>query len=153
MARGRKPKPTKQKLLAGNPGKREINHNEPNFAPLKNIAVPEWMADFENAKGMWEWLAPRLCSEEIVTEVDLVNLESYCMAYERWRMAEIEVCKLGIVVEGSQGGYVKNPALTAVNEAKRQIQSFGALLGLDPSSRTRLIGKSKTKKDNSFDGF
>lgn len=153
MAKGRKPKPTAQKLLAGNPGKRALNDAEPTYEHLTNVPVPDWIEDYENAKGMWEWLAPKLCDQQILTAVDLANLEAYCMAYERWRQAEKDVTKLGIVVEGSQGGYVKNPALTAVNESKRQMQSYGALLGLDPSSRTRLVGKSKSTKSNSFDGF
>lgn len=150
---GRRPKPTAQKKLAGNPGKRAINHDEPQFSALTNVDVPEWIQEYKYASEYWQWYCPLLCAEQILTAVDLHNLECFCMAYQRMREAEKQVSELGIVVEGSQGGYVKNPALTAVNEAKRQISSFGALLGLDPSSRTRLTGKSKTNKGNSFDGF
>lgn len=153
MARGRPPKPTSQKKLAGNPGKRALNENEPEYQALQNVDPPEWIKEYEHAVQYWEWYCPLLCAEQILTAVDLHNLECFCMAYQRMREAEREVSALGIVVEGSQGGYVKNPALTAVNEAKRQITSFGALLGLDPSSRSRLIGKQKTNKGNSFEGF
>lgn len=35
---GRRPKPTARKELAGNPGKRALNKDEPVFTPLKGVA-------------------------------------------------------------------------------------------------------------------
>ncbi len=63
-----------------------------------------------------------------------------------------EVQLNGIVVAGAQGGPVKNPALTAMNEAARQMTMFGALLGLDPASRNRITGTGQKKKGNAFAG-
>ena len=46
--RGRKPKPTKLKELAGNPGKRRIAAGEPK--PEGNLAEPpDWMTDSQRA--------------------------------------------------------------------------------------------------------
>lgn len=39
---GRRPKPTARKELAGNPGKRALNKEEPVFTPIKGVAAPEW---------------------------------------------------------------------------------------------------------------
>ena len=39
-----------------------------------------------------------------------------------------------------------------MNEAARQMAMFGSLLGLDPSSRSRLIGEGQKKKGNQFAG-
>ena len=52
--RGRKPKPTAQKKLAGNPGKRALNNDEPQFTTVRNIDPPEWLSD--RAATMWKML-------------------------------------------------------------------------------------------------
>ncbi|MNW04557.1 Phage terminase, small subunit [compost metagenome] len=77
-------------------------------------------------------------------------MEAYCAAYGRFRSAEEEIQKHGIVVEGAQGGPVKNPAATVANEAMKQMATFGSFLGLDPSSRQRMQGPKKPGKANPF---
>lgn len=147
---GRKPKPTAQKLLAGNPGKRELNLNEPDFTPVvTHIEPPEWLSEL--AVDMWHRVLPELLKEEVLKVTDLHNVEVFCAAYARWRQSEIEVEALGMVVEGSKGGYVKNPALSAGNEAVQQMIRVGSALGLDPSSRSALIGAAKKTEANPFD--
>ena len=132
--RGRKPKPTALKKLQGNPGKRKLNDDEPKFTEL-----------------MWETIMPELIANKILTVADLHNVESFCMAYARWREAEAAVDEHGILVMSAMGSLSKNPALTAINEAKKQMVQFGSLLGLDPSSRARLTGSAgKEKKKNAF---
>uniref|UniRef100_UPI003A95A002 phage terminase small subunit P27 family n=1 Tax=Gimesia sp. TaxID=2024833 RepID=UPI003A95A002 len=81
------------------------------------------------------------------------NLEVYCSAYEQFRLCEESIKALGLIVTGATGGPVKNPALTAKNEAVKQMASFGGLLGLDPSSRQRLTGASKKPDGNPFEGL
>ncbi|HAW2039272.1 phage major capsid, HK97 family domain protein [Escherichia coli 3-373-03_S3_C3] len=44
---GRRPKPTARKALAGNPGKRALNKDEPVFTPIKGVEPPEWFAEEE----------------------------------------------------------------------------------------------------------
>ena len=146
--RGRKPKPTAQKKLAGNPGKRALNNDEPQFTTVRNIDPPEWLS--ERAATMWKMLIPELLREKVVALTDLHNVEAFCTAYDKWRMSEEAVQKFGIVVESSQGSPMKNPALTAANESMRQMVTFGSMLGLDPASRTRLIGGNKEKETNEF---
>jgi P27 family predicted phage terminase small subunit len=145
---GRKPKPTQKKVAAGNPGKRALNHDEPDFGEVTNIDPPEWIDGY--AKDMWERVMPLLCKQQILQLTDIHNVELFCMAYKNWRLAQEEVAKNGVVVMGAEGGPVKNPALTAVNEATRQMATFGAMLGLDPSSRSRLTGGTRKKPSNPF---
>lgn len=140
---GRKPKPKALKMLAGNPGKRSLNHAEPTFTPLIGVACPEWLAEDQWAPTMWDMVIRELCAAEVICVTDLHNLEAFCAAYSRWRRAEIEITKHGLVVEGATGGPVKNPACTVANESLKQMTSYGSLLGLDPSSRSRLIGGNK----------
>lgn len=146
--RGRKPKPTAQKQLAGNPGKRALNTSEPSFSSVTNIDAPCWFSD--RAKVMWQILVPELLREKVLCITDMHNVEAFCISYDKWRLAEESVQTLGIIVEGAMGGPMKNPALTAANEAMRQMATFGSLLGLDPASRSRIIGGSKGQLDNPF---
>lgn len=147
--RGRKPKPTAKKALAGNPGKRALNTSEPKFSEItKDIDPPEWMSDI--AATMWKMVVPELLREHVIALTDLHNVEAFCTAYSKWRLAEESVQTYGIVVESAQGSPMKNPALTAANEAMRQMVTFGSMLGLDPSSRSRLIGGNKEKQTNEF---
>ncbi|WP_433738986.1 phage terminase small subunit P27 family [Pseudomonas putida] len=146
--RGRKPKPTAKKQLAGNPGKRALNTAEPEFSKITDVDPPEWLS--ERAAVMWKMILPELLRENVVALTDLHNVEAFCTAYDNWRMAQESIRDNGIVVAGATGGPVKNPALTAANETMRQMVTFGSLLGLDPSSRTRLIGGNKEKTTNEF---
>jgi len=152
--RGRRPKPTNRKLLAGNPGKRALNLSEPTFSPLLNVACPDWLAEDELAEPLWDMLIQELCGAEVLCITDIHNLEAFCAAYSRWRKAEKEIALHGLVVEGATGGPVKNPACTVANESLRQMTSYGSLLGLDPASRSRLVGGGKKKGDkNPFNEF
>lgn len=146
--RGRKPKPTARKIAAGNPGKRALNKDEPDFGVVTGIDAPEWIIG--HAKDMWDRVVPLLCKQKVLQMTDLHNVEIFCNAYGNWRAAQEDVARNGIVVAGAQGGPTKNPALTAVNEAARQMATFGAMLGLDPSSRARLAGGGNKKPDNPF---
>ncbi len=139
---GRKPKPVERKIAAGNPGKRALNKAAPKFDAVTNIDPPEWLGEGP-ARDLWQHLAPLLCAQQVLQATDIQNLEFYCAAYGRFREAERHIAEHGITVDGAQGGMVKNPAATIINEATRQMATFGALLGLDPSSRQRLLGPKK----------
>ncbi|EGH74462.1 phage terminase small subunit P27 family, partial [Pseudomonas syringae] len=142
-------KPTAKKALAGNPGKRALNKAEPAFSKITNVDPPEWLSD--RASQMWKMIVPELLRENVVAITDLHNVEAFCVAYDNWRMAQESVQAHGIVVTGATGGPMKNPALTAANETMRQMVTFGAMLGLDPANRTRLIGGNKEKETNEFE--
>jgi P27 family predicted phage terminase small subunit len=145
---GRRAKPTAKKELAGNPGKRALNKDEPDFGLVENIDAPEWIV--AEARDMWERVVPLLCSQKILQMTDLHIVELFCSAYANWRVAQADVVRNGPVVLGAQGGPTKNPAATVVKESASQMATFGAMLGLDPSSRQRLMGGGKKKTDNPF---
>jgi P27 family predicted phage terminase small subunit len=147
---GRKPKPTALKAIQGNAGKRAKPKNEPTPEALTETPEPpEWMGDI--AAGIWRRAAPWLAANKIMAATDLHNLEAFCMAYQRWREAQDHIDDHGLVVTGAQGGPMKNPACTVANESLRQVATFGALLGLDPSSRARLKPGGQAEKANVFE--
>lgn len=144
--RGRKPKPTARKELAGNPGKRALNKLEPKFTPITHAEPPNWFDD--TARHMWETVIHELCAQRVLYVTDLHNVAAFCAAFRNWQEAQMKVMLTGITVE-TEMGPKKNPALTVVNEAARQMVTFGSLLGLDPASRQRLI-TPKQGSDNAF---
>jgi len=150
---GRRAKPTARKELAGNPGKRSLNKDEPVFTPIKGVEPPEWLteAGLLLAAVMWRLTAKELCGQGILCVTDLAVLERWCVAYEIWRRAVKNIAAQGNTVTGATGGPIKNPELTAKKEQESEMNSTGSLLGLDPSSRQRLIGLAgKAKTENPF---
>ncbi len=145
---GRRPKPTARKALAGNPGKRALNKDEPVFTPIKGVEPPEWFAeeDLPLATIMWQLTTKELCGQGLLCVTDLAVLERWCVAYEFWRRAVKNIAIQGNTITGAMGGMVKNPELTAKKEQESEMSSTGAMLGLDPSSRQRLIGLAGQKK-------
>jgi len=149
--RGRKPKPTARKRAAGNPGKRALNDDEPDFGLVTDVDPPEWITGA--GRDMWQRVVPLLLKQKVLQLTDLHNVEVFCTAYGTWRASAADVAQNGPVVPGATGGPIKNPALTALNEAARQMVTFGAMLGLDPASRQRLVGGGNKKPDNPFAGL
>ena len=84
--RGRKPKPTAVKQLEGNPGKRQLNANEPKPA-ARAPSCPKWLED--DAKKEWRRLAKQMEQLGILTEVDMaafagyIKTRCYCQNSER----------------------------------------------------------------------
>ena len=97
----------------------------------------------EFGRELWETVAPLLCRERVIEATDIQNLEVYCNAYDQFRMAQQEVKDNGVTVLGATGSPVKNPAVTALKEATAMMATYGGMLGLDPSSRQRLVGGGK----------
>ena len=146
--RGRKAKPVAKKKAAGNPGGRQLNTNEPDFGEISNIDAPDWLQG--PGRSLWEVLAPQLCGQNVLKLTDIQNLEAYCAAYGRFREAEDAIKMHGSVIQEESGKLYKNPAVTIVNEATRQMATLGSMLGLDPSSRQRLVGKDGERSGNPF---
>ncbi|ECI7676457.1 P27 family phage terminase small subunit, partial [Salmonella enterica subsp. enterica] len=103
---GRRPKPTARKALAGNPGKRALNKDEPVFTPIKGVEPPEWFAE-ENlplATIMWQLTTKELCGQGLLCVTDLAVLERWCVAYEFWRRAVKNIAIQGNTITGAMGG-------------------------------------------------
>ncbi|EFM0165230.1 TPA: phage tail sheath subtilisin-like domain-containing protein [Escherichia coli] len=120
---GRRPKPTARKALAGNPGKRALNKDEPVFTPIKGVEPPEWFAeeDLPLATIMWQLTTKELCGQGLLCVTDLAVLERWCVAYEFWRRAVKNIARQGNTITGAMGGMVKNPELTAKKEQETEM--------------------------------
>ena len=122
------------------------------FENVYDIDVPDYMEGMEYAMQMWKSVVPELLKRKILKITDLHNIEMFCFAYQNLRKSQLEVATMGVTLTTNQGSVIKNPALTAVNEASKQMAQFGSMLGLDPVSRARLTGGKGKPKDNPFAG-
>ena len=145
---GRKRKPNEQKVLSGS---KHANLNTIDFDKVTNIDPPEWMEG--EALKKWLQICPELCKKKILAVTDIQNLEVYCSAYGDWHAAREEVENRGVLIGTVTGDLKKNPAVTAKTEAARVMSSYGAMLGLDPSSRGRLVGVTGSTRENEFADF
>ncbi len=140
--RGRKPKPTHLKVIAGNPGKRPLNEQEPRYDP-KLLKPPAFLS--REAKAHWRCLAQLLYAQGILTEVDVGTLAVCCQAYGRWLQAEKALAALakmdpdgfGLLVK-YRGGAVKNPLVGMAHRAMEFYLRAAGEFGLTPSSRSRI---------------
>lgn len=83
--RGRKPKPTNLKILAGNPGRRPLPDGEP--CPDAVLPTPPDFLD-DQALREWERIAPELHQLGLLTRLDRAALAAYCQSYAHWIKAE-----------------------------------------------------------------
>jgi P27 family predicted phage terminase small subunit len=134
--RGRKPKPTHQKILAGNPGKRPLNRHEPPLPAESFEQLPPELVGDGRASSEWRRLAPILHARRALTVADRAALIAVCLEWSRYLHASEKATPLVVL---TKSGYpMPNPYLGI---AARALAACGRLwpeLGLTPSSRSRV---------------
>ena len=149
--RGRKPKPTILKALAGNPGKQPLNDREPS-APEGMPDCPHYLDDV--ARDEWTRMAAVLLQMGLLTLADRAALSAYCVAYSRWVHAEEQVKKYGTIVKSPDKGFpMKSPYLTVADQAMEAMRKFMIEFGLTPSSRSRIRVPDNANAASEFDIF
>ena len=104
---GRKPKSTALKLLAGNPGCRPLNMDEPKPEPLDGIpACPKWLK--RDAKREWQAQIAYLCKNRVLGKNEISMLASYCYLQGEFikeaKAGRIMIAAMiGVVIEASTG--------------------------------------------------
>lgn len=145
--RGRKPKPTAAKKLAGNPGKRKIRHVEPVLASVDRdeLSPPVYMS--EDAAEEWRRLARELTVSKVLTKVDTGALALYCQAFDQWREAQNKLKRAQLVVTNSRGDEVVSPWVRVSNMAVQQMVRLASELGITPASRSRIKVEPPQEED------
>ena len=110
--RGAKPKPTKLKILAGNPGRRPLPKDEPK--PRGKAVMPQWLN--AEARVVWQELAPVTESLGLLTDHDAEQFGTLCTELAAYR---------------------KDPAGTMTSRIT-VIKALFAEFGMGPSARTRI---------------
>jgi P27 family predicted phage terminase small subunit len=131
--RGRKRKPPKLKLIAGNPGKRPIPG-----APRPAAEVPapyEWMS--AEAKREWVRVAPQMAALGLLTVLDTDALALYCETISNYINAKMILEREGTTYK-HKGLTKKHPCVGMRDQAARDAAMFARELGLLPTARQRL---------------
>lgn len=143
---GRRPTPTALKALSGNPGKRELNKNEPK--PAARIPpCPKHLN--KEAKAEWRRISKELAVLGLLTMVDRAALAAYCQSWARWVAAEEELAKPDVkMVEVTDKGYHHpNPWIGIANQAMKQMRGFLGEFGMTPSSRSKVTVATQSEAD------
>ena len=133
--RGRRPKPTRLKLLTGNPGKRPLNEREPEPEPSVPDCPPELGPV---ARREWDRLVGELGKLRILTNLDRAALASYCGAYALWAEAMEQIQKYGSMVKSPSGYPQQSPYLAIANRQAEIMMRIASEFGFTPASRGRL---------------
>ena len=145
--RGPQSKPTALKLLEGNPGKREVNGNEPEYDVLsKDEKPPAYLGSY--GKKEWKRILPLLNKNKLATKADFIALAAYCQSVDTWVNAEKLKRADGLTATTSNGTLVQHPAVGIANSAMDKILKFGREFGLTPASRTGLSAEKYESEDN-----
>jgi P27 family predicted phage terminase small subunit len=147
--RGRPPKPTHSKELAGNPGRRALNDREPKPA-AGAPKCPTWLHKY--AKEAWKYHVKLLEPLGLVTQADLTTLAMLCQAWAEFRLATEALETHGRFTQAESGYCAPHPAVAQQRSAWNTLQRCSTLFGLDPSSRARLQ-TPEPEKDDPFDAF
>ena len=129
------PKPTALKRLAGNPGKRPLNEDEPQFS-VGHMSAPKHLS--EEAKREWHRVTRELLEVGLLTRVDRAALAAYCQAWATWKEAEENLQKDGRVLLTDKGYAYQSPWVGIGAAAIDQMRRFGAEFGMTPASRSRI---------------
>jgi len=133
--RGRRPKPTRLKLLTGNPGKRPLNEREPEPEPSIPDCPPELGPV---ARREWDRLVGELGKLRILTALDRAALASYCGAYGLWADAMEQIQKYGSMVKSPSGYPQQSPYLAVANRQAEIMMRIASEFGFTPASRSRI---------------
>lgn len=135
---GRPPKPTAVKLLAGNPGKRAINHNEPEPDLLDDLEPPEHLS--ADAAAIWTQLAPRLRKAGLLTTIDTLALEWLCVAAAQHRIATRNAGDDKLIMHNAETGtFSPSPWLIIQSMAFKRGKAMCDAFGMTPAARSRIM--------------
>lgn len=145
VSKGRKPVPTKLKKLAGNPGQRPLNEQE----PLPDAAIPEMPDCLDKiAAKEWDRITLELFKLGLLSEIDMAALAGYCQQYGLWYKASKKLQKQGLIEYTEKGYPIQNPMVGVVNKALERMAKMLVEFGMTPSSRSRVGASTKASTDD-----
>ena len=132
--RGRPRKPTRLKVLEGNPGRRPLNRDEPQYAPT--VEKPPDLTP--TASEWWDLVVPQLERVGLAQAVDAPSLTLLAEDFSAWKRASaLYVSESPVVARGSTI-LVSNPLLRAVKDFGAAYRQGAAAYGLTAQSRATL---------------
>jgi len=139
MPPGRKPTPTRLKVLRG-VHHSKINHDEP-VPPPGPPEPPEWLSD--SGRKEWDRLVPLLQRSGLVTQLDTDAVARYCELAAEW-VRHMAVCRSGgdILELKDAAGKTRyrqtSPSASLARAYAKELRAIAQEFGMTPSSRSRI---------------
>jgi P27 family predicted phage terminase small subunit len=133
---GPKPKPTRLKILTGNPGCRPL----PTGEPQPEVGLPRCPARFKgDARKLWNQFARQLTACGIATKLDATALEMLVDQHQAYTAASAQVLKTGPVWlergEGTIPKFAYSPYWVQQQRAFKHMLAMLREFGMTPSGR------------------
>ena len=156
--KGRKPLPTKLKLLCGNPGKQKLPKGEPE--PDSNIPAPPAVLN-DYALEEWNRVTPVLLALGLISDLTVPAVIAYCDAYSDWRTATEELNRIRkeksglatLIQQTSNGNIIPNQLKLVAKAARADMIRYATEFGGTEIAKIRLaidLGRGKKK---AFEGL
>ena len=153
MKPGARPKPTKQKQLEGNPGRRPLPENEAKPTPGAPV-VPEWLSDL--GRKVWDTEAPELAKIGLLTQADGIAFGLFCESMANYITDAKELRGEKRVAVSEKGSAYQHPLVGMCNKSWDQILKMCREFGVTPASRSQVtavdVPKEADGKDRYFAG-
>ena len=136
MARpGPAPKPTALKILAGNPGGKQLNSREPK-PEIRAPRMPKGLPD--EAQKFWKRNVSRLVTLGVLTEIDgpafAIMSIHYAIVIEAIKQLDGE----DVTIEDDNKDKRKNPAMQILRDNSTAFRMYASEFGMTPASRSKI---------------
>lgn len=153
--RGRKPKPTRLKVVSGNPGGRKLNENEPKPTAWLS-AAPDWFDEMQ--AQYWDDAiesAPRGLLGTMDRDVLAVWVTA-AVLHRRSTEAQLRIDagkSTPFLTKTPNGMAQQSPYISIINKQAQVMLKAAAELGFTPSSRSRISVGAGVAEGNDFEGL
>lgn len=133
---GRPRKPLSEKILDGNPGKRNIRVLK-NYTDLEGADMPspkDYLLDAQKDgkafqaeeiyQSVWKWLSDRHCAQHVSAEL----IEHYALSAARLIQCERAISTYGFLAKNSQGNAITSPYITIAQTYMKQANTLWAMI-------------------------
>jgi P27 family predicted phage terminase small subunit len=137
---------------------------EPKALEPERPAEPPYCPDFlvGHARAEWDRIAGGLHRLGLLSQLDVMPLASYCVAYARWREAEELLAEMaardqvtsGMLVKNQSGDARINPLAKISRLAAADMVRYAGEFGFSPAARARIAaGPGSAQPASKFDGL
>lgn len=155
--KGRKKIPTKIKELQGTIKPCRLVENEMQVALVPEIPdPPAWLSEI--GKGEWQKVCLELYNKQMLHQIDLRLIESYCNAISLHIETEMMLREKGrIQIYKNEDGSIKHaqavPFQKIANDALDRALKIATQFGFTPTSRSSISQPTLIQNNNSFNFF
>ena len=147
---GPAPKPSALKLIEGNRGKRQLNQSEPDATYLNDLTAPAHLPN--QAREIWDDLAPKLRAAKVLTQLDTYALEWLCVAAAQHRLATANAPDDKLIMRNAETGSLSpSPWLIIQSMAFKRAKVLCDAFGMNPAARSRVLINPQTDLFNPGD--